>query len=310
MSSTTMTEREQWLVERRTYLGGTDVASLAGHGFSSPLEVYLEKVDDSPPVDTSPSRRALVGQRLESDVRDWVREDYGWVSAPGCLVRMDGKPYLAANPDGFIGDSELLEIKTYGVGSQGWGEPGTAEVPMGYYIQSVWYLGITGRERMRLAALDRGSLSIKPYVIEKDPATFESLCGLASSFWLNHVEPRVPPPALAGDGALVARLFPKDDGSSLQADADAEAMLQRCLDISEAIRPYEDELDRLRDQLKIVLGPHRTLSGTCGQAMFATRAGSVAWKALAESFSPTPEQIEAYRAAPTRFLTIRRAKES
>lgn len=297
-------DRLEWLKERQTYLGGTDIAAIAGKGFRTPLEVYLEKIADVV-IDDSPSRQALVGQRLEADIVDWAREDFGWEIDPGCTVRDPNYSYLGANTDGMIGADELFEAKTYGMSTKDrWGEPGSAEVPEDYYIQAVWYLGLTGRKLCRFAACDRGTLRLTPYAVPADPATFEVLKRLAIAFWCNNVVTRTPPSLQPGDGENIARLYPTDNGEEITADPALDAAAERIKEIDEITSPLLEEKDALREAIKIKIGPARKLVCSIGSYTLSSRPGNVAWKALAEKLGPTPEQVEEFRARPSRVLTV------
>lgn len=297
--------RTEWLRERRTYLGGTDVAAIAGKGFRTPLEVYLEKIDDGPIDDTPPSRQAVVGSRLEADIIEWAKDDFGFDVRPATLVRDRANPFLGANPDFYIGDHAIGEIKTFGFNSKAhWGAPGTSEVPEDYYIQAVWYMGLTSRSVCHLIACDRGTLNLFPYEIPEDPELFEALKSLAIPFWTDCVVPRKPPALVAGDGENIARVFPVDNGEEVLSDQATDAIAERLKELEPKLKELETERETLRDALKIVIGPNRRLKCSVGTYTLATRAGNIAWKALAESFNPDPELVESFRAPSTRVLTV------
>ncbi len=64
-----MTNKEQWLKERKTYIGGSDLGSIAGvNKYKSALDVYLDKTGDS--IEEITNEKCYWGNRLESVVAD------------------------------------------------------------------------------------------------------------------------------------------------------------------------------------------------------------------------------------------------
>ena len=107
----TSAERLEWLKTRQTGIGGSDVAAILGISkWTTPLDVYNEKVADTPTEKDSDSMEW--GRRLEPVIRQAYADKTGRVVAvPEKQFRSDAHPFMIANVDGVCED-RLLEIKT------------------------------------------------------------------------------------------------------------------------------------------------------------------------------------------------------
>ncbi|MGP3920572.1 YqaJ viral recombinase family protein [Nonomuraea sp. 10N515B] len=178
--------------ERRGRLGGSSIAAVIGKSpWTSPYSEWcLQKGLIQPEPPTEAQQR---GHYLEPGILAWFKDQH-----PEFRVRRGGtyvhvaRDYQLCSPDALCWQDGVLvegvEIKTdadaYG---SGWGRPGTAEVPIYYRVQVVWYMDAFGVKRWRIALLD-GRLQFREYVIEYDPAEAALLRDaaedfLASVFW-------------------------------------------------------------------------------------------------------------------------------
>jgi len=296
-------DREQWLAERRTYLGGTDVAAIVGKNkWASPLSIYESKVLGS---DGDVAESAEAGLELEPLIRRWFEKDWKCQITPApTSIRHPKYPFLGANPDGFINDDELLEIKTHSFRTADeWGEEMTDEIPDAYHVQCVWYLGITGRKAVRVVAVDTGSWNRRYYVVEADPVYFEALVTQAVGFWRRHIEKRCPPDSTGHKADLesLKRVYAKDNGETVIAEPQDDECAENYLRICEAIKPLEKDRDGFKARLIAAMGEasylttlHGTFSNVATKEKDCTNWELVAEGLLSELTKHDPQAKSIY----------------
>lgn len=156
--------------EWMTYMTASKVSAIMKHStYESYLSLWLKMAGQIPrEEDTDITRR---GHYLEPAVRAWFRDQHPeWqVTETGMWVHKE-IPWAASTPDGIIHTpegTELFEAKSSTLDGD-WGEPGTDQVPPGYYDQAQWQMFTTGFRRVRLAVI-KSYLDFAEYVIEYDP---------------------------------------------------------------------------------------------------------------------------------------------
>jgi predicted phage-related endonuclease len=218
--------------ERRGRLGGSSIAAVIGKSpWASPYSEWcLQKGLIHPEPSNEQQRR---GHYLEPGILAWFADQHPefQVRRGGTYVHLD-RGYQLGSPDGLCFQDGVLvegvEIKTdadaYG---SGWGRPGTAEVPIYYRVQVVWYMDVFGVKRWRFALLD-GRLTMREYIVEYDAVEAALLRDaaedfLASVFWNEMPELDEHPATYA----TVRKLHPKiDRDASVQLPAELAAELR------------------------------------------------------------------------------------
>lgn len=270
--------REDWLIARQKYLGGTDVAALVDRNkYASPMSVYADKVLGH--VERSPEdmEAAEAGLALEPLVKEWASRDCGWVLSESKTYFHPKYSFLAVNPDAELGPDSLVEIKTYGFRTAGeWGEEGTDQIPDAYHVQCIWQLGISGKKVCYVVACERGSLARKYYRVESDPAYFNALVQIAVEFWQSHIEKQVPPKATGhkSDSEAVQRIYPRDSEVLETSSSFDDAIATELIEVHAELKQIEEREEALKAQLKASVGD------SCG---IQTIAGKFTWKAAKES---------------------------
>ncbi len=148
----TMTTTD-FLTERRTGLGGTDMAPVLRvkeHTFGrTPFSVWLEKTGRAD--DKEVNEAMEWGTRLESPVADKYAEVTGrTLTNPEGVVRHKKHGCLIAHPDRYADDGGL-ECKTAGTDGKAWGPEGSPRIPEAYRVQIEHYMLVTGRPWWDLA---------------------------------------------------------------------------------------------------------------------------------------------------------------
>lgn len=181
-------------------VGGSDVAPIMGISpWSTPLEVYLEKI----------------GERLpdpENDYTEWgkrlepvIRQAYADRTGRQVLICRDAlvhpkHSFMRANLDGRTTCGRIFEAKTARVGED-WGETGTDEVPQPYLFQVQHYMAITGYEVADIAVLIHGS-DFRLYEVPADREIHDMLVEVEAEFWQRVVDRRPPDPINISDALL------------------------------------------------------------------------------------------------------------
>lgn len=261
---------------RREYIGSTDIAKLVGASpstYGGPYAVYLAKVEGAEIAD-NPAMWA--GRHLEASVATMYAERTGHtLDQPLGPALHPSFPYLGGTADRLVVDDPtlLLEAKTAGEdqlrevdadGNPLWGPEGSSgpdSVPLHYFIQCQWLMGLTGRRRCDLAAFFLGrARTFRIYRLDFDPALFESLVAAGVAFWRGHVECGVPPAMdLVPTDEVRASLLNQAlrEKNVLQASPEAAAV---ALDLYRASRQRK-ALEQVEETLKAHLAQSMATSG-------------------------------------------------
>ena len=275
-------DRTAWLAERRTGIGGSDIAALLGLSPNkTPLQLWLNKTGraDDAPTDPDAEERMHWGTVLEDvvarhyaerrDVRvqrinDTLRHpDVNIALAnidravlePGSRARWDDKAGRV------LGACRLLEVKTaHALARNGaeWGNPGSDEVPQAYWLQCQWYLGISGLPFADLAVLFGGQKFVE-YTIPADATLFADLLDEAHGWWQRHVVADTPPEPRTEDDAR--RLW-KSHIAGREKIVDA-TVAEACVALAAArttMKAIEQEEQRQRDIVCSAFGEAEAIS--------------------------------------------------
>lgn len=213
--------KEKWLKERKTYIGGSDLGSILGiNNFRTELDVYFEKTSEGITEDAT-SEAAYWGTVLEDVVAGEYAKRTGFkIEKPTGLIRHSEYPFIACNLDCWVidneGNSHILECKTANqMKVTCWGEEGTNQIPESYLYQVAYYTAITGANRADIAVLIGGQ-DFRIYRYDKDEFMESKLIRVAKKFWNNHVLTGVPPKPKNDKDA--AKLYPKANGLEVRAN--------------------------------------------------------------------------------------------
>jgi putative phage-type endonuclease len=219
----------EWLTLRRSGLGATDAAVVAGRSrFSGPFDKYQEmRGTSAPKIATEAMQWGMLLQPLVG--RAWS-EKHG-VKVRACNWTYFLEPRIFSHYDFDISRTEILEVKTASAyGQRDWGEEGTDQIPEEYLLQCQHEIMCRpGVVRCHLAVLIGGN-KLRSYVVERDDELIGNLLTIERKF-LDDTDAGIPP-TIDGTDACSEYLrsrFPKDDGSLLalpeRVESDALAYL-------------------------------------------------------------------------------------
>ncbi len=252
----------QWLAARRRGIGGSDVAAVLGMSrYTSPLEVYLDKVGDLPldrPQAPELVEAAFWGHQHEPTIARVFTHRTGLavVDGPGMLAHV-ARRWMLANVDRYVLDergrpSSLLEIKTRSAYQL---DDWLDSVPDGPALQTYWYLAVTGYEHAHVAALLGGNRLIV-HRVERDEQLVEHLVEIVGRFW-GHVLDRIPPPVdgSAATEELLGHLYDvRPDAVTVADPAEVLPLLERRRELKAREERTADELREVDNRLKAVAG--------------------------------------------------------
>ena len=260
-------DRETWLAERRTGIGGSDVAAILGLSkWSTPLAVYLDKIGEAPAVeDNGPMRW---GRYLEPVIRQAYSDETGRNVRVMDMIRHPTREYMLANIDGFTDDGRLLEIKTART-AEGWGEVGTDQIPTPYLFQVQHYLEVTGFEFCDVAVLIGGS-DFRLYEVGVDPELCRMIVEAEAEFW-SRVQRREPP-----EPVTMADAIARWGRSSLTETLEADETVLGAIELLRNARVKKAEVEAIEENAKAVimcaLGERDTLVGQDGKTLATWKA--------------------------------------
>lgn len=243
-------------IDRRLYLGGPDTAAILGVSpWETPLSVWLRKTGRADPVEMNEAMRA--GQVLECAVLNFAGEELGYPVKPGPFIHQK-RTHLGGHLDGIKADkTELIEAKTSRV-RNGWGEPGTDEVPAHVATQALHYLGLVPTAGVCWVPVLFSGLEFALYRVERNDELIGQIREMATRWWRDYVIADQPPPPI--NGADVALLYPRDSGAAVIADDVTVATHRELLDLRVRMKADEARRDELESRIKLALGEAATLT--------------------------------------------------
>lgn len=250
-------------VDRRKFLGGSDIAAVMGLSpWRTPVALWEEK--SRPPAEDGDNRKVKRrGHRWESVVAEMLTEELIELGHTVEIVSANQR-YIDPKHDFFACeiDFELrldgaqqitnCELKTvHPFKSREWGDSGSDELPVHYTAQAMWGLGITGRSMCIVAPLF-GADEIRVFPVLADPETINGMRRRGLHFWTQHVMMGVAPDPLQQSD--VGLIFPKDsDAPAIEADGDLTSKILRMRTLDRQIKAATAELDHLEFDIKRVM---------------------------------------------------------
>lgn len=241
-------------LDRRTYLGSSDIAAIMGLGAygRSAYTTYLAKIGESMGEMAPDDRKFLERRkRWEGPIVEMLREEFrGEIAAVNQRYIDREHDFMAAEIDAEWIDSDgatqNIEIKTvspFAFGERhGWGEAGTADIPVHYAAQCMYGLMVTGRQTCIVAAMV-GLDNMIFYQVDRDEETIAAMRDAAVAFWQENVLARVPPPPQTARD--LTHMMMNRRGRPVLLDAERMQTLQRLAVVRSSIAAMSEEEDDL-----------------------------------------------------------------
>lgn len=256
--------REDWLRDRKNYVGASEVAAIIGlDSYRSPLDVWKKKVyNEESEVSEELRQRAAFGTRAEDFVAEWLSEKYGLKVRKDNKIRIHPEhPFFCANLDRVIVGRQypgVLEIKTTSRESlKSWSiyADDINPVFMHHWCQVQAQLAVSGYTWGAIGVLPSDSFRGfgEPELIEikRDDDFIKLMIEQIVDFW-TLVLSETPPPAKTVSDLLY--LHPKAGPPPIEASEETFETIKQLKILKTQISLLQKEETALSDQIKILFG--------------------------------------------------------
>jgi putative phage-type endonuclease len=234
----------QQRIDRRLGVGGSDIAAILGISrYSTPLDIYLEKLSTDEPQDSVDNQFIEWGNRLESVIIEKFEDLTGIKCATGLDTFIHPTyTYMRANIDAkLIGENAILECKTAGqFASKEWSTLGGDNIPEPYLLQCAYYAEITECTKVYIAVLIGGN-DFRIYSYDRNPALGKLIVAKVVDFWEGHVLKQIPPDPINHEDAL--KLWRTTESDELRLATD------EILDVLKEVRSLKADKHNIEVQL-------------------------------------------------------------
>lgn len=268
-------EREAWLQERRSGIGGSDAAAVLGISpWATPVTVWLDKTGRAAPKEETEAMRIgteledFVARRYSVETGRTVRR-YNKMIHRGCLlgnfdrlVVPEGEK-VASHLDEVRTDT-LLECKT---ASREW----DGMVPLHYQTQVQHYMGLVERlQHADVAVLFLGRKHFEIHRVERDDEVIGVMQKRIGEWWDEFVVgDKMPPPTNEADCKLLwARSNP---GKSVTVNDEVAELVRRYASAKRSEQAAKADAAEIMGRICAYLGDAVVLAGADGRPL-------VTWK--------------------------------
>lgn len=273
--------REDWLALRG--LGSSDASAICGlNPYRTAYQVWAEKNGFSEPQEENEAMR--FGKLLEPVIASEFQTRTGIATERAdSLVRHPEHQWMTATCDYWIeenGERGILECKN----ENAFAGRDTETIPDHAHIQLMHQLAVTGLSYGYVARLIGGNKLVW-HRVERDEELIAKLIDIESNFW-QLVESKTPPTVSSGDSDILAIHYPSSNGQSIELPSLAEPLIHQYLDWKSAMKRADDNLERIGNELKALLGDNER--GYCGGMQ-------VMWKTMTQNRKAQPEKTLTFR---------------
>lgn len=274
------------LERRRHGIGSSDIAAIVGlSSWASPIDVWLEKTGRAVPSHNGDGLQLEIGNALEPLIAKLYTRDTGaQLRDPAQTVVSTPFEWKLATPDRIrVVDDVPVECKV-AYTSDGWGEPGTDEIPQQYILQCQWQLDVLGADVAHVAAIIGRTFGI--YVIRRDEALCEALTEAGERFWKDYVLPGMQPPVTAHerDKAYLQQAFANYQTKVVEATEHHECLAADLAVAREQQRLAEERVELFSNQLREQIGDAEGIQGAGWKCTWKAPKPTkkVDWEAVAQ----------------------------
>jgi putative phage-type endonuclease len=252
--STAEMSHEDWLVMRKTGIGGSDAGAICGlNPYSSPMKVFWDKTNDE--TEELDSEAVRQGHDLEDYVAQRFMESTGLkVRRSNFMYRSKEHTFMIADVDRLIvGEDAGLECKTASAYNADKWKNG--EIPLHYILQCYHYMAVTGRRTWYIAAVILGS-EFTYRKLTWDDGIISSLIEAEENFWNEYVAKGIMPPpdgSKACDEVLEKYFHTTRKAGSIEL-VGFDEQLKRRAEILDSISELQEEQKKIEQEIKMFMG--------------------------------------------------------
>jgi predicted phage-related endonuclease len=211
--------------------------------------------------------------------------------------------WMLGAPDGWMpAVNSGLEVKCSARKGDEWGEEGSDDVPVHYFVQVSWYMAVCNADAWNFATLFSGN-KLEQFRIVRDTGFEHDLIEAGRAFWFDNVLKQVEPDIDESEsyGKYLARKFSLNTGKIINDPS------QEILDWTEKMKTAEETERQAAADKQLANNHLRALIGDAQKAI--TPLGSMGWvrpkegestdwKAAAERLSALYEDARSADAVP------------
>lgn len=272
MSSSTplpvLQRTEAWLDARLKGIGSSEAAAAIGVSrWESRSRLWAIKLGLI--AGREPSLPMLLGTATEDLNAQLYQEATGVaIRRERRMLRSKALPWMQASLDRRAAD-RVVELK-YSDRADGYGEPGTDEVPDEVLVQVIHQMVVTGLRRADVSLLV-GGRGHRLYTIEHDDVAATETIEREREFWRAVEERREPPLSgpIEADSEYLAARYPRGNGQLVDADDEARQLLGRMRALQLNAKQVERNLDEVKVALRAAIGEN--------DGLVAAGIGSLKW---------------------------------
>jgi putative phage-type endonuclease len=288
---------------RRHVIGGSDASKLFGPN-PSPIKVYASKVLELDEDDTNDA--AELGTEFEPIIRRRAALRLGvQIDTPTTMITHPKYPWMGANLDGIIvGDRGIWEGKCLDLRKANrLGPVGTDHVLEEHFFQGQHYLEVGDYDWAAFTYLVGGN-DERDFIVHRDREIGEWMVEEERRFWMNHVEPRIPPSAENPYEltAYLTRAYAKANGERLRAPpgSGAEEALRELRDKRAARKAALREEEVAKARVMSLMGAATVIECEFGRVAWneSRRAG---WMDIAKALNAPRSLVEKHTKSSRRF---------
>lgn len=250
------TSRDSWLDWRKTGVGGSDAAVVAGRSpYKSRFDLWTEKVGLVKPSDfMTPAMKW--GLLLEQPIATALQERIGctYVGEQVC-VQSEERPWQLATLDRLTDDDRVVELKSVNSNkARTLGEDGDVDsLPEEWILQASHQLAVTKLDVVVFAVFVGTLEDIRIYEVERNQPLIDALNEVEEEFW-GAVQTKTPPLALdVRDSEAIVKHIGVREGEVV-LPADVETAVDEYQSIKAQIALLEDMKDGAKAKIIDALG--------------------------------------------------------
>lgn len=307
--STLEMTHDEWLLDRRRGIGGSDVATILGlNKWKSAYQLWLEKTGQVE-LDHTDSEPAYWGNVLEEVVAKEFQERTGLkVRRRNQVFEHPLHPFLRANIDrDVVGEKAVLECKTANqfLANEWEGE----EIPLSYLCQVQHYMNVMNYDHAYIAVLIGGQKFIWKR-IERDQKVIDMITERLVEFWEINVIEGVEPPI---DGSKAASDFlnghySEEGTEEIVLPESFDELIRYRNEMKESEKIIKEEIAKLENQIKSEMGKKDAVIGITSNFV-------ISWKSitskrlnknlLAEKYPDAAKDPDIYQTTNPKRMTIK-----
>lgn len=289
------------LEARKNFIGSSDIAAILGlNPYATAWDVWCDKVGLEK-KDQGDMSKARFGTRMEPVLREWLADELGRPVVECKETAMHSSiPYFGDHADCLVlgrTANDPGEIKVSGL-LDGWGDPGTADVPSMVTAQCLWHMAMhpksNGVHVVRCLP-DRHDWVPSRYFIDRDSQAKDAIAVVlqaADEFWRSFVIPRKAPDARYAPSAEALKRVHRAVGVETPIRF---ALVETWIDLRERRLGLEKDEAAAKDLIVAELARAGATVGVCAEGRFVYQPENAGLRVnigiLKENFPEVHEQV-------------------